>query len=45
MVKRIERLVLHLVKTLFAWTLAHMLLLVAQDLAKLLLTLREDGAG
>ena len=45
MVERIERLVLNPVQTLFAGTLAHMLLLVAQDLAKLFLALGEDGSG
>jgi hypothetical protein len=45
MIKRIERLVLHPIEALFAWALAHVLLLVAQDLPELLLALGQDRAG
>ena len=45
MVERIEGLVLHPVKALLGWALAHVLLLVGQDLTELLLALREDRAG
>ena len=45
MVERIERLVLHPIKALFARALAHVLLLVWKDLPELLLALWEDGAG
>ena len=45
MVERVEGLVLHPVEALLGWALAHVLLLVGQDLPELLLALRKDRAG